>query len=155
NTARVVGPAIAGLVVAATGEGPCFFLNGISYLAALWALAGMELPARAPSPAGTRPTGLRSGLAYVRRRPLLGGLLATLGFVSMLALQSNVLMPALAERVFDRGARGYGILLTAYGVGAVLTALRLASRRYTDAEHRRNLTVGLAGLAAGLLVVAS
>ncbi len=155
NTARVVGPAIAGIVVATAGEGPCFFLNSASYLAALWAIGGMRFDRPWTGPATGRPTGLRSGLGYVRRRPAIAALLLGLGAVSTLALQANVLMPSLAERVFGRGPQGYAGLLTAYGVGAVITALRLASRQYSDAEYRRNLLLGLSGLAAGLLVVAA
>lgn len=155
NTARVVGPAVAGIVVATAGEGPCFFLNAASYTAALWAVAGMRFDASRRPVAAGRPGGLRSGLAYVRRRPLVGLLLATLGVVSTLSLQSNVIMPSLAHRVFGRDAQGFGALLTAYGIGAVVTALRLASRRYTGAQYRWNLLLGLGGMAAGLLVVAA
>jgi predicted MFS family arabinose efflux permease len=156
NTARVVGPAIAGIMVATAGEGPCFFLNSVSYLAAIWALAGMRFDRPWVRPlVGRGAAGLRSGLGYVRRRPVIAALLATLGVVSALALQANVLMPSLAERVFGRGPQGYAALLTAYGAGAVVTALRLASRQYTDAQYRRNLLLGLTGLGAGLLVVAA
>jgi predicted MFS family arabinose efflux permease len=155
TTARVVGPAIAGVVVARAGEGPCFFLNSLSYVAALWAIGGMHLVRRPARPVATRPTGLRSGLAYVRRRPVIAALLLALGAVSTIALQANVLMPSLAEKVFGRGAQGFGGLLTAYGVGAVITALRLASRQYSDAEYRRNLLLGLSGLAIGLFIVAA
>ena len=155
NTARVVGPAVAGVIVATAGEGPCFFLNGVSYLAALWAIGGMTARgiARARS-AGGRASGIRSGLAYVRRRPVVAALLLALGVVSTLALQANVLMPSLAEKVFGRSAQGYGALLTAYGLGAVVTALRLASRQYSTAQYRRNLLLGLLGMALGLGVVA-
>lgn len=155
NTARVVGPAIAGTLVATAGEGPCFFLNSASYLAALWALAGMRFEGHRRVAVGGRATGLRSGLAYVRRRPILAVLLGTLGAVSTIALQSNVIMPSLAHRVFGREAQGFGALLTAYGTGAVVTALRLASRTYTDVEYRRNLLLGLGCMALGLLVVAA
>lgn len=154
NTARVVGPALAGTIVAAAGEAPCFFLNGASYLAALWALLGMRFEAVQARPAPERGAGIRSGLAYVRHRPVLTALLVTLGVVSALALQTNVLMPALAERAFGRGAQGYGLLLTAYGAGAVVTALRLASRTYTQAQQDRNLLLGLCLMASGLVVVA-
>jgi len=82
-------------------------------------------------------------------------LLGALGVVSMLALQANVIMPSLAHRVFGREAQGYSGLLTAYGAGAVITALRLASRKYTDAQYRQNLLLGLGGMAMGLLVVAA
>jgi predicted MFS family arabinose efflux permease len=154
NTARVVGPAIAGMVVATAGEGPCFFLNAVSYLAALWALAGMRLAQRPRVGVASRATGLRSSLGYVRRRPVLAALLGTLGVVSTLALQSNVIMPSLAHRVFGRDAQGFGGLLTAYGVGAVITALRLASRTYSDVEYRRNLLLGLGAMALGHFAVA-
>jgi predicted MFS family arabinose efflux permease len=155
NTARVVGPALAGMVVATAGEAPCFFLNGASYLAALWAIGGMRFDRPRPLRAPGRPAGLRAGFAYVWSRPVLRALLLTLGVVSTLCLQSNVLMPSLAERVFGRGPQGFGVLVTAYGLGAVVTALRLASRRYSDVENRRNLLLGLAGMAAGLVVVAA
>lgn len=154
NTARVVGPAIAGMVVATAGEGPCFFLNAVSYLAALWALAGMRLAERPRTRVASRATGLRSSLGYVRRRPVLAALLGTLGVVSTLALQSNVIMPSLAHRVFGRDAQGFGGLLTAYGIGAVITALRLASRTYSDVEYRRNLLLGLGCMALGHFAVA-
>jgi predicted MFS family arabinose efflux permease len=157
NTARVVGPAVAGVVVATAGEGPCFFLNAASYVAAIWAIAGMRFdgPRRVVAAAAGRGAGLRSGFGYIRRRPALAMLLGTLGVVSALSLQSNVIMPSLAHRVFGRDAQGFGGLLTAYGIGAVVTALRLASRQYTEAEYRRNLLLGLGGMAAGLLVVAA
>ena len=75
-------------------------------------------------PVDGRPTGLRSGLGYVRRHPVIAALLAALGVVSTLALQANVLMPSLAERVFGRGPQGYAGLLTVYGAGAVAAAGR-------------------------------
>jgi predicted MFS family arabinose efflux permease len=155
NTARVVGPALAGTVVATAGEAPCFFLNGASYLAALWAIGGMRFERARPLRAPGLPAGFLSGFAYVRSRPVLRLLLLTLGAVSTLCLQSNVLMPSLAERVFGRGPQGFGLLVTAYGLGAVLTALRLASRRHTAEQNRRHLLLGLAGMAAGLVVVAA
>lgn len=154
NTARVVGPAIAGSLVGTIGEAPCFFLNGASYLAVVWALVG--IPAREPRPSAASDRGdLFSGLRYVRRQRALSALLVALGVVSAFALQANVLMPAFAERTFAGGATAYGLLLTAFGAGAVLSALRLAWRRWTRAQHRANLLLGLAVFAAGLLGVAA
>ena len=155
NTARVVGPAVAGMLVATVGEAPCFFLNGASYLAVLWAFAGMRLADVRPAIARRGGRGLRSGVRYVRTQPAQAALLAALGLVSALGLQANVLMPSLAQRTFARGPTGYGLLLTGYGVGAVLSALRLASRRYTRHQHRRTLLSGLALFGAGLLGVAA
>jgi MFS family permease len=155
NTARVIGPAIAGTLVATLGEAPCFFLNGASYLAVLWALAGMRLDARRPRAVRHDPGALRAGLRYVRQQPVQAALLVALGLVSALGLQANVLMPSLAQRTFGRGPTGYGLLLTAYGIGAVGSALRLASRSYTRDEHRRILLAGLAVFGCGLLGVAA
>jgi MFS family permease len=154
NVARVVGPAIAGSLVGVIGEGPCFILNGASYLAVLWALAGVP-KSRKPLAGRRRGDMLGPGLRYVRARPELAALLLALGVVSGMALQANVIMPAFAERVFGVGATGYGMLLTAYGIGAVLAALRLASRHWTRLQHRRHLLGGLVVCAVGLAAVAA
>jgi MFS family permease len=155
NTARVVGPAVAGVLVGSVGETLCFLVNGVSYLAALWALWGMELPAIVRRVAPSEERTLRSGLAYVRSQPTMRALLVALGFVSALSLQANVLMPALAKRTFGADAAGYGLLLTAYGVGAVCSALLLARRRRTVHEQRRGLLTGLVVFGCGLLGVAA
>jgi MFS family permease len=154
NTARVVGPAIAGTLVGVIGEAPCFLLNGASYLAVLWALWGVPAGKR-PLAGRGRSEGLRSGLRYVRARPEQAALLLALGLVSGVALQANVIMPAFASETFGAGASAYGMLLTAYGVGAVLAALRLAARHWTRPEHRRHLLAGLLVFACGLLGVAA
>ena len=89
--------------MATVGEAPCFFLNGASYLAVLWALAGMRLADRRPAVARHGGRDVRSGLRYVRRRPVQAALLLALGLVSALGLSANVLMPSLAQRTFARG----------------------------------------------------
>jgi MFS family permease len=155
NTARVIGPAVAGMLVGSAGETSCFFVNGVSYVAALWALWGMVLPARATRVVGGGDRSLRSGLAYVRGQPVTRALLLGLGLVSAFSLQANVLMPALAKRTFATDAAGYGLLLTAYGAGAVLSALLLARRRRTVREQRRVLLAGLVVFGCGLLGVAA
>jgi MFS family permease len=156
NAARVVGPAVAGSLVGAVGEAPCFFLNAASYLAVLWALVRMRLSPRAPA---AQPhaivAGLRSGLRYVWGRRALRNLLLLLGVISGLGLPYQVLMPVFARTVFAADASGYGLLLTAGGVGAVVSALRLASRRYTRVQHRRNLLLGLTLFALGVLGLAA
>lgn len=153
NTARVVGPALAGTLAATIGEGPCFLLNGLSYLCVIWALLNIH-PHRTPV-AARSDRDLRAGLRYVRGQPVQAALLIALGLVSGLSLQTNILMPSLSQRTFGHGATGYGLLLTCYGVGAVLSALRLASRRWSSSQHRRNLLGGLAVFGVGLLGVAA
>jgi MFS family permease len=152
NGARVIGPALAGVLVHAVGEAPCFFLNAVSYLAVVGALLAMRLPAARPSARSHPPAaGFRAGLQYVWGTPALRNLLLLLGVVSSLGLQYNILMPVFAQRVFDTGARGYGLLLTAGGVGALLSALRLAAGRRSRMQHGRNLLLGLTTFAGGVL----
>ncbi len=156
NAARVIGPALAGMLVASIGEAPCFFLNAASYLAVIGALLTMRFPRAAGRGAAAPRRGeLRSGVRYVRAHPPLGALLLALGVVSGLALQFGVLLPVVAERRFGAGASGYGMLLTAVGVGAVCSALELASRRPDAATHRRHLLGGLVAFGLGLLGLAA
>jgi MFS family permease len=143
NGARVVGPAIAGSLVAASGEAPCFFLNGASYVAVITALLAMRLPRRAPVPAQPLASGFVSGVRYVWATPVLRNLLILLGIVCALAVQYAVLMPTFAKSVFHAGPGGFGLLLTAGGIGAMTSSLQLAARRYTRLEHRRHLVLGL------------
>jgi MFS family permease len=156
NTARVVGPAVAGSLVGVVGEAPCFLLNAASYLAVIGALALMRLPpappAAAPAPLGE---GLRSGLEYVWRHPSLRNLLLLLGVISGLGIQYQVLMPVFARTVFGAGATGYGLLLTAAGLGALASGLGLAWRETSRAQQRRNLVLGLVFFTAGVLGVAA
>jgi MFS family permease len=155
NGARVVGPALAGLLVARIGEAPCFVLNGLSYLAALWAFLGMRFDERLPIRRGRDPRrDIVEGFRYVWTLPAVRALLAGLGVVSAFAIQANVLMPSLASRRFGAGAEGFGSLLTAFGVGAVLSALLLAAGMRSGPQHRRSIVGGLLLFGAGLLVVA-
>ena len=156
NGARVVGPAIAGLLVAAIGEAPCFMLNGVSYLAVLVALAAMRLPRaeRAPQRQALG-AGFSAGLRYVRDVPVLRNLLLLLGVVCGLGVQYNLVVPVFAKSIFGAGALGYGLLLTAAGIGSVTSSLQLAAGRYSRAQHRRNLLVGLALFAVAILGLAA
>ena len=154
NGARMVGPAVAGLLVAEVGEGPCFLLNAASYVAVLVALARMRLERPRAAPTATFTTGFLGGVQYVRRQPVLQTLLLLLGVVGSLGFPWSILLPVFAGEVFGVGPRGYGLLLAAAGIGAVLSGLRLASRRYSRLEHRRNLLIGLTSLGCGVVGLA-
>ncbi len=155
NGARVVGPAIAGSLVRIVGEAPCFFLNAASYLAVLAALLAMRLPATERTrSAPALAANFLSGLRYVWSVPVLRNLLLLLGIVCGLGVQYAVLMPVFAKTVFAAGAGGYGLLLTAAGIGSMASSLVLAAGHYSRAEHRRNLLLGLVLFAAGVLGVA-
>src|SRR5947208_2626259 len=148
----VVGPARAGALVAALGGAPCFLLNAASYVAVLVALARMRLPpSQRPRPAQALGAGFLSGLRYVWGAPALRNLLLLLGVVSGLGVQYNLLMPVFARTVLDTNAFGFGLLHTAGGVGAIAAALQLAARRYSRAQHRRHLLLGLVTFALAVL----
>lgn len=128
--ARILGPTLAGVTVAAVGEGWCFFANGVSFLAVIAGLLLMrDLPA-APAPHTVSPLAhIAEGFRYVGRTSPVRGLLLLLGLVSLMGVPYSTLMPAIADRVLGRGADGVGILLSGAGVGALLGALTLASRK--------------------------
>jgi MFS family permease len=155
NTARMVGPVLAGVVLGAAGEAACFFANAASYVAVLWALARMRLPHDVPPPPShALGAGLRSGLEYVWRERALRNLLLLLGVVGAFGLPYQVLMPVFARTVFAAGPRTYGLLLAAAGIGAVTSSLLLAWRITGRDAHRRKLLQGLALFAIGILGLA-
>jgi MFS family permease len=128
NGARVLGPSIAGLAVAAVGEGWCL-LNGLSYVAVLWSLLSMHVP-KAARPQEKR-SALRDaieGFRFVIRTKPIRALLLLLGIVSFAGMPYAVLMPIFAESILRGGARGLGMLMGASGLGALAGTLTLATR---------------------------
>lgn len=129
NGARIIGPAIAGILVAKIGEGWCFFANSVSYIAVIAGLLMMQITRAAPRAAAASPLAhIMEGFRFVRRTAPIRVILLLLGLVSFVAMPYVVLMPIFADRVLHSGARGLGILMGATGVGALLGALTLASR---------------------------
>jgi len=129
NGARIIGPAIAGVLVAKIGEGWCFFANGISYIAVIIGLMMMRVSRPSRRAAVASPWAhIIEGFRFVRSTAPIRALLLLLGLVSLVAMPYSVLMPIFADRILHSGARGLGILMCATGVGALLGALTLASR---------------------------
>jgi MFS family permease len=145
NAARVVGPAIGGLLVAAVGEGICFLLNTLSYVAVIISL--LLIRARPAPPAQRAAQGgsgaLRAGFAYARRRPEVGRILALVGVVSAVAVPYRTFLPAMARHVLDVGAWRYGLLMAAAGVGAGAGGLVLAGLKIGRDTYRRLLPLAL------------
>src|SRR5262245_22439996 len=124
---RVTGPALAGIMLAVTGPGWCFFLNAVSFLAVIWTLLVMDVP---PLVAVARRSALRSigeALAYVRRDPTICALLLMAGVPSLFALPYQQMLPAFAESVLEVGPSGLGLMQSAAGLGALCGALTIAS----------------------------
>ncbi len=129
NSARTLGPAVAGVLVAVIGEGWCFVLNGASYLAVIACLLRMDVrPAAPTSRPGSALDDIVDGFRFVARTGPIRALLLLLGLVSLLAMPFSVLMPIFADRILHSGARGLGLLMAATGLGALAAAVLLAFR---------------------------
>ena len=132
NVARAVGPAIAGLVIAAGGIGLCFLLNAVSFAAVVGSLIRMDVTRLRPSiPTRRAPGQLREGLAYVRSTPALAVPLLMMSLIGCLAYEFQVVLPIVASETFAGDARAYGFLTAAMGAGAVLGGLWVAARGRT------------------------
>jgi MFS family permease len=130
NGARVIGPAIAGLLVAWIGEGWCFFANAVSYIAVIIGLLLMKLgPLRQTAKETSPLEHIAEGFRFVQSTAPILALMLLIGLVSLVAVPYTVLMPIFADRILHGGARGLGILMGATGIGALLGALTLAARR--------------------------
>jgi MFS family permease len=130
NGARIIGPAIAGILVASIGEGWCFFANSVSYIAVIAGLLLMRVPHRPAPPIVASPLEhMAEGFRFVRNTAPIRALLMLIGVVSLVAMPYSVLMPVFAAKILHGNARTLGILMGATGVGAMSGALLLASRR--------------------------
>lgn len=131
NAARLIGPTIAGLLVASFGEGLCFIINSASYLAVLLALAAMRLPPTHPHPAQRRHIfhELREGFVYVFSFGPIRSILLLVALVSLTGMPYVVLVPVFAKEVLHGGAHTFGFLMTASGCGAFASTVYLASRK--------------------------
>ncbi|HTR75795.1 MAG TPA: MFS transporter [Solirubrobacterales bacterium] len=124
QSARIVGPAIAGILIAAFGVVPCFALNALTFLAMIAALLSMDPRAlQTPPPAERRPGAIREGLRYVRHTPELAVPLALMALVGTLGFNFQVVLPLLAKFSFGGGAGSYAALVSAMGVGSIAGAL--------------------------------
>ena len=132
NMARVIGPALAGLIIAVIGIALCFLLNAVSYIAVIIALLMMNKSELRPAPPQARAKGqLRDGFRYVWSTPKLRTPLVMMAIVGTLAYEFQVILPLVAKYTFGGDAATYGIMTGAMGVGAVVGGLFTASRQRT------------------------
>jgi MFS family permease len=128
NGARVIGPAIAGILVAKIGEGWCFFANAVSYIAVIIGLLLMKVHGPVRAAMASPFEHMMEGFRFVNHTAPIRALLLLLGVVSLVGMPYAVLMPIFADQILHGGALGLGILMGATGVGALLGALTLAFR---------------------------
>lgn len=130
NGARIVGPAIAGILVALVGEGWCFLLNGLSYLAVIVGLVFITAGNTRPRENhGSHREAIMEGFRFARQTRPVFALLLLLGLVSLMGMPYSVLMPIFADDILDGGPKGLGLLMGCAGVGALLGAVVLAGRQ--------------------------
>ncbi len=129
NSARTIGPAIAGVLIATVGVAPCFAVNALSFAAMIYALHGMDRSALTPAPRAARERGqLRSALRYVRATPQLWIPLALMACVGTFTFNFQVLLPLLASFTFHGDASVYAVFTTAMGLGAIGGAIANGAR---------------------------
>jgi MFS family permease len=147
--ARIVGPALAGILIAAFGVVPCFAVNALTFAAMIFALRGMDTERLHAAPvAARRPGAIREGLRYVRSEPMLAVPLALMALVGTLGFNFQVVLPLLAKFSFGGGALTYAAMVSAMAVGSIAGALVNGSRGQTGPRliAAGALAFGVAGL---------
>jgi MFS family permease len=153
NGARSIGPAIAGLMLMVFSEAGCFFLNGVSYLAVIWSLLEMDLPAHQTQRFGaTMLKRVREGFAYAWHHPATFNLLVAVAMITGLGMQYSVLVPVFARNILHGQARVYGFLMAAQGIGAVCGAVVLSWRSRGPAQIRQHLVAGACLMGSAIVI---
>jgi MFS family permease len=151
NTARIVGPAVAGILLATVGEAGCFWLNAVSYVAVIWSVWRMDVvsrPAIRFDPARATQT-MMEGVRYARGVRPLRNLLILLGVTASLGFQYMILLPVYVRDILRADAKAYGLLVSAFGLGSLISAAWM-TRVQDRTALRWNLFVGLLAGAIGM-----
>jgi MFS family permease len=149
NGGRIIGPAIAGGLIAVGGTGLCFGVNALSYVGTIVAVLSMDRSALHQSPAVTRKGGqVREGIRYTWNTPVLRASVLLMGSVSLLAFNYPVLLPLLAKITFEGSASTYSLFASSMGVGALIAALVLAN---LDRPYGRRIILATCFLGAATL----
>jgi MFS family permease len=154
NTARIFGPALAGVLIAAVGAGWCFAINAASFLAVLAGLVAMRVDDLYPLERRDRPTiwkGSREGFAYARRSRPVKVVLGMMVVFASICFNFNILLPILAKQTLDAGPRTFGVLSACFGAGALVGALGSAALARAS---WRVMLVGAAGFGLCELAIA-
>jgi MFS family permease len=149
HSARIFGPAGAGIVIATLGVGPCFLINAASFGAMIVALRGMDAEGLRPAaPAAREPGAIRAAMRYVAATPRLAIPLGMMALVGTLGFNFQVILPLLARFTFDGGAAAYTVLAVAMGAGSVIGALAAGARGRVDPTLLVTAALVFGGLAA-------
>jgi len=153
NGAKLVGPAVAGVLVATAGAGVCFLIDGISYLAVIYSLLAMKVaPAQPRAAHKSAWQELAEGWKYVAESPAIRSILLLLALVSVIGMPYTVLMPLVAADILHGGAHTLGFLMAMSGVGALASGIGLALRRSVIGLGKR-IAISAAVFGGGLVVL--
>jgi MFS family permease len=148
NLARLIGPALSGIVLEKLGAGTCFLFNTLSFLAVIISLLLMKLPKHIPEAVKKKvSTELAEGFIYVKNTPALGLIMLMLAFISLLVLPYNTVLPIFAKVIFKGDAATFGYINSFIGLGAVAGAIFLASlKQGTDLKFVLLINTGILGI---------
>lgn len=151
NLARILGPAVAGLLIGLLGIAPCFLINGLSFLAVLWALAALRIPEAARESAKLKFRdylgNMSEGVRYLALNPVLLWPIVLIGLLSTFVINYGVVIPIFAKNNLGGDAREFGFLMTSLGIGSTLGALSLAAKSREGPKFRQ-LFLGAFGMSA-------
>jgi MFS family permease len=152
NSARMFGPAVGGIIIGILGVGWCFFLNGVSFIAVIIGLLMMDVQEKIPSKSETPLLkSVAEGVAYVRSQETLKVIMILVSVVTIFGWSYSVMLPIFADKVLNIGAIGLGNLLTANGIGALVSALTVASVGH-KVRPRKFIFSGLAVFVCSILI---
>ena len=158
NAARIIGPSLAGFVIAKLGIDLCFYINAISFIPVIAGIAMIRLikqpTFQQPSPqsTGVWPE-IKEGLRYVIKTPLVLAFMALLTVLNIFAFNFNVLIPLYARSVFKIGAQGFGLLMAANGIGAVVGSIILAAHSGRKTTKTKNIMLAAAAMCVFELMI--
>jgi MFS family permease len=151
NVARVIGPAIAGILLATVGEAGCFWINAVSYIAVIWSIWRMDLVPKqgVRFVLGKAVKSMTEGVRYARTVRPLRNLLTLLGVTAGLGFQYMILLPVYVREILKADAKAYGLLVSAFGLGSLVSAAWMTQKQDRWAL-RRNIFIGLFSAAIGM-----
>ncbi len=151
NSARIIGPAVAGFLVALIGEAGCFLINGISFVSVLIGLFMIQSPDKTIDDSQESfMNKMKEGYLYVKDSRLLSSLLALVAVPCLMSMSYATLMPVFAKDIFHRNADGLGILMSSVGIGAIFGALIIARLSYS---RHKGKTLMLGGLVSSVAII--
>ena len=154
NSARALGPAAAGIVIATLGIAPAYFINSISFFAVIFCLMLMKFPPQETQKAAPQPlfSGLKEGLGYIKENKIYLALLAVVGSITFLSFPGSTLQPVFAHDIFKTGEIGFGLIQSTFGVGAMIGGLTF-SKIFEHLKHKHRLLFTAVAITVVMMLV--